>query len=88
MDKTQRATLATIDGAACALGRGREELLLALLDGDRPDGVSEDELTAALVKGIDRAQEEGELGTLAAIGLKLAVRAGGALGLISRLLPG
>ncbi len=86
-DKTQRAALATIDGAACALGRGREELLLALLDGDRPDGVSEDRLSAALVKGIDRAEDEGELGGFAATGLRLAVRASGALGVIGLLLP-
>jgi MFS family permease len=88
VDRTQRVTLATIDGTACALGRGREELLLALVDGDRPDGVSEDQLSAALVKGIDRAENEGELAKLAAIGLRLAVRVAGATGIISRLLPG
>jgi MFS family permease len=87
VDATQRVTLATIDGAACALGRGREELLLALLDGKRPDGVSDDELSAALVKGIDRAEREGELASLAAAGLKLAVRAVGALEIIGQLLP-
>ncbi|MEY2516824.1 MAG: hypothetical protein QOJ89_4182, partial [bacterium] len=87
VDATQRVTLATIDGAACALGRGREELLLALLDGKRPDGVSDDELSAALVKGIDRAEREGELASLAAAGLKLAIRAVGALGIIGQLLP-
>jgi MFS family permease len=88
VDKTQRVTLATLDGTACALGRGREELLLALVDGDRPDGVSEDELSAALLKGIDRAEGEGELAKLPAIGLRLAIRTGGALGIISQLLPG
>ena len=88
VETTQRVTLATIDGAACALGRGREELLLALIDRDRPDGVSEDELSAALVKGIDRAEDEGEVAKIPAIGLRLAIRAGGALGIIDRLLPG
>lgn len=86
-DKTQRAALATIDGAACALGRGREELLLALLDGDRPNGVTDDQLTAALLKGIDRAEDEDELGGFAATGLRLAIRAGGALGIIGLLVP-
>ena len=88
VETTQRVTLATIDGAACALGRGREELLLALIDRDRPDGVSEDELSSALVKGIDRAEDEGEVAKIPAIGLRLAIRAGGALGIIDRLLPG
>ncbi len=86
-DKTQRAALATIDGAACALRRGREELLLALLDGDRPNGVSDDQLSAALLKGVDRAEDEGEVGKFAAIGLRLAIRAGGALGIIALLVP-
>jgi hypothetical protein len=86
-DKAQRAALATIDGAACALGRGREELLLALLDGDRPNGVSEDQLSSALQKGIDRAEDEGEVARIPAIGLRLAIQAGGALGIIDRLLP-
>ncbi len=88
VETTQRVTLATIDGAACALGRGREELLLALIDRDRPDGVSEDELSSALVEGIDRAEDEGEVAKIPAIGLRLAIRAGGALGIIDRLLPG
>ncbi len=87
-DKNQRAALATIDGAACALGRGREELLLALLNGDRPKGVSDEQLSAALLKGIDRAEGEGELGGFAATGLRLAIRAGGALGIVGLLLPG
>jgi hypothetical protein len=86
-DKTQRAALATIDGAACALGRGREELLLALLDGDRPGGVSDDQLSAALRKGVDRAEDEGELGRFAAIALRLAIGAGGALGIVGLLVP-
>jgi hypothetical protein len=87
VDKTQRVLLATIDGTACALGRGREELLLALLDGNRPNGVSGNELSAALVKGIDRAEREGALAKLAAIGLRLAIRAVGAVGIIGQLLP-
>ena len=86
-EKTQRIALAIIDGAACELGRGREELLLAVLDGDTPNGVSDGELTAALVKGVDRAEREGELGKLEAIGLQLAIRAGGALGIVSLLVP-
>jgi MFS family permease len=86
-DKTQRVALATIDGTACALGRGREELLLALLDGKRPDGVSDGELSGALVKGIDRAEDEGELGSIAATGLRLAIRTGGVLGIVGLLLP-
>ena len=86
-EKTQRIALAVIDGTACELGRGREELLLALLDGDTPNGVSDDELSAALLKGVDRAQDEGELDVLTATGLRLAVRASGALGILSLLIP-
>ncbi len=87
VEKAQRLALATIDGTACALGRGREELLLALLDGDRPNGVSDDQLSAALVKGIDRAEDEGEVAKIPAIGLRLAIKAGGALGVVGLLLP-
>jgi predicted MFS family arabinose efflux permease len=88
VERTQRVTLAAIDGAACKLRTSREQLLLALLDRRRPQGVSEDELRDAIGDGIDRAQDEGQLGGLAATGLRLALRVGGALGIVDRLLPG
>ena len=87
VERTQRVTLAAIDGAACKLRTSREQLLLALLDRRRPPGVSEDELRDAIGDGIDRAQDEGQLGGLAATGLRIALRVGGALGIVDRLLP-
>ena len=87
VERTQRATLAVIDGAACTLRSSREELLLALLDRRLPPGTSEDDLEAAVGDGIDRAEREGELGRFEAIGLRVALRIGGALGIAGRLLP-
>jgi MFS family permease len=88
VDRTQRATLATLDGAACELGTSRERLVRSLLDRRRPAGVSEDELGDALGKGIDRAEREGAVGGFVATALRLVIRAAGALGLVDRLLPG
>jgi MFS family permease len=87
VERSQRIALATIDGAACSLHVGREDLLLTLVDGNRPAGVSNAQFEAALLDGIDRAEREGALGKLAAIGLRLAIRAGGALGVVGQLLP-
>ena len=87
VERSQRATLAALDGAACTLRSSREQLLLALLDRRLPPGVSDDELTAAVGDGIDRAERERHLGRFEAIGLRLALRAGGALGIAGRLLP-
>ncbi len=86
VDRTQRVALAVLDGTACRLRISREELLRSLLGGGPPPGVSADELTDALGDGIDRAQDEDALGGLAAGALRLALRAGGALGLVGRLL--
>lgn len=87
VDATQRVALATIDGAACALHTSRETMLLALLGDRRPAGATDAGFTSAILAGIDRAEREGQLGTLAAFALKLAVRASGALGVTGRLLP-
>ncbi len=86
VDRTQRIALAALDGTSCKLGLTREDLVLSLLDGKVPAGVSDDELNDALEAGIDRAQREGALSSLAATGLKLAVKTGGALGIIGLLL--
>jgi MFS family permease len=88
VERIQRVVLATLDGTSCELGTSREDLLRTLLQRARPAGVSEDELVDAFAAGIDRAQREGALGRFEAGALKLAVRAGGLLGLLDRLLPG
>ncbi|MEJ7825198.1 MAG: MFS transporter [Solirubrobacteraceae bacterium] len=88
VERTQRAALATFDGTACELGTSREALVLALLDGKPPPGVSNDRLVEAIGKGIDRAEREGEVSGLAAAGLRLAVQAGGVLGIANLLLGG
>ncbi len=87
VEQTQRAALATLDGAACKLGLAREDLLRDLLAGERPDGVSEDELVDALGAGIDRARDEQHLSAIAAAGLRLGLKTGGLLGIIGLLLP-
>ncbi|MEA2219567.1 MAG: hypothetical protein QOJ35_2193, partial [Solirubrobacteraceae bacterium] len=86
VERTQLVVLATLDGAACRLRTSREELLLALLARERPPGTSDAELADALVDGIDRAQREGALGAVAATGLRLAIRTGGALGVVGLLI--
>ena len=63
----------------------RETLLLSLLDGKRPPGVTDDRLSGALEAGVDRAQREGAVSGLGAFGLKLALKTGGPLALIKRL---
>jgi MFS family permease len=87
VERTQRAALATLDGAACELGLPREDLLRELLGGERPEGVSEDELVDALSAGVDRARDERELSALQATALRLGLRTGGVLGIIGLLLP-
>jgi hypothetical protein len=88
VDATQLVALEALDGTACTLRMSRETLVRSLLDGRLPRGVTADDLTAALGDGIDRAQREGSLPGLAATGLRLVLRAGGALGLVGRLLSG
>ncbi len=87
VERTQRAALATLDGAACELGSSRERLLRTLLERRRPAGVSEDEFADAFVAGVDRAQKEGALSAVEAGALKFGLRAGGALGILGLLLP-
>ncbi len=86
-DPTQRLALAVLDGAACELGVGREELLLDLLDGRAPAGASEGRLAAALGAGVERARRAGALGEAEAGVLALVLRLGGAQALLDRLLP-
>ena len=81
------AALATLDGTACKLGLAREDLLRKLLGGERPDGVSEDELVDAFGDGIDRARDERALSALQATALRLGLKTGGLLGIIGLLLP-
>lgn len=83
---TQRAVLAALDGGACKLKTSREALLLPLLDGKRPPGVSESELADALGKGVDRARKEGSLSALEATALKLALSTSGPSAILGLLL--
>jgi predicted MFS family arabinose efflux permease len=83
---TQRAVLAALDGGACKLHISREALLLPLLEGKRPPGVSDDELADALRSGVDRAQDEGALSGLAATALKLALSTRGTAAILGLLL--
>ncbi|MEA2142852.1 MAG: hypothetical protein QOI64_1282 [Solirubrobacteraceae bacterium] len=87
VERTQRAALAVLDGTACKLGLAREDLLRRLLGGERPDGVSEDELVDAFGAGIDRARDERELSALQAAALRVGLKTGGLLGIIGLLLP-
>jgi MFS family permease len=86
VERTQLIALAALDGAACKLRTTREELIRDLLDGKLPKDVSDDELTAALDAGVDRAQREGALGSIAATALRLALRTGGPLAIVNLLL--
>ena len=86
IERTQRAALAALDGAACELGSSRESLLRALLERRRPAGVSEDELVDAFGAGIDRAEREGALSGLAATALRLGLRLGGLTGILGLVL--
>jgi MFS family permease len=87
VERTQRAALATLDGTACKLGLAREDLLRTLLDGERPEGVSEDELVDAFGAGIDRARDERQLNAVQATALRVGLKTGGLLGIIGLLLP-
>lgn len=88
VERTQIAALATLDGAACELDMPREDLLRTLLGGQRPEGVSEDELVAAFGAGIDRARAEDALTPREATALRVGLQTGGLLGIIGLLLPG
>lgn len=87
VERTQLAALATLDGTACRLGMPREDLLRKLLGGERPAGVSEDELVDAFGAGVDRARDERHLDAAQAAALRVALRTGGLLGIIGLLLP-
>jgi len=86
VERTQLVALAALDGAACKLRTTREELMRSLLDGKLPKGASNDELNAALTAGVDRAEREGALGSIAATGLRLALKTGGPLAIVNLLL--
>ena len=86
VERTQRVALAVLDGTACKLGMPREDFLLELLGGERPEGVSEDELVDAFGAGIDRARDERELSALGAGALRVGLKTGGLLGIIGLLL--
>ena len=86
VERTQRAALATLDGAACELGSSREDLLRTLLERRRPPGVSEDELVDAFRAGVDRAQREGALSGLEATALRFGLRVGGVVGVVGLVL--
>jgi hypothetical protein len=58
----------------------------SLLDGKLPKEVSGDELNGALAAGVDRAEHEGALGSIAATGLRLTLKTGGPLAIINLLL--
>jgi hypothetical protein len=87
-EPAQRLALAVLDGAACELGVGREELLLALLDRRAPEGASQAQLSNALGAGVERARREGAIGEGEAGVLALVLRLGGAQALLDRLLEG
>jgi hypothetical protein len=87
VERTQRAALATLDGTACKLGVSREVLLRKLLGGERPDGVSQDQLVEAFGAGVDRARDERELSAVQAAALRVGLKTGGLLGIIGLLLP-
>ena len=84
--RTQLTLLAALDGGACKLRIDREGLLLSLIAGKRPPGVSDSELGDALDAGLDRAQREGAVGGVVVFGLRLALRTGGPLALVKRLI--
>ena len=86
VDDTQRAVLAALDGGACRLRTTREDLLLPLLDGKQPPGVSEPELVEAMRSGVDRARDEGALSAIEAAGLRLALSTRGTAALLGLLL--
>ncbi|MGH2918549.1 MAG: hypothetical protein ACRDLS_08130, partial [Solirubrobacteraceae bacterium] len=83
---TQRAVLAALDGAACHLKTTREELLLPLLDGKLPPGVSEAQLVDAMRKGVDRARDERALSAIEAAALHLALSTSGTAAILRLLL--
>lgn len=84
--RTQLTLLAALDGGACRLRLHRETFPLSLLDGKRPPGVTDDRLSGALEAGVDRAQREGAINGLVALSLKLALKTGGPLALVKRLI--
>jgi hypothetical protein len=85
LDPAQRATLAVIDGAACDLRMSREQMLLDLIRDRNPRGVDDERVKEAVLKGIDRAEEEDALGEPTSTFLRIAVRAGGVQVLLDQL---
>ncbi|MDX6688561.1 MAG: hypothetical protein QOG15_18 [Solirubrobacteraceae bacterium] len=86
VDRPQRALLAALDGGACKLHISREALLLPLVDGKRPPGVSDSELADALRTGVDRARDEGALSGFEATALKVALSTRGTAAILGLLL--
>lgn len=80
----ERFSLSAIDGAACELGVSREELTRALASEQsriafaEDNGLSDAEVEDAIRSGLERAIDDGEsagaIGSLAASGLRLAVK--------------
>lgn len=80
----ERFSLAAIDGAACELGVSREELTRALAgeesrqqfaaDHGLSDAEVEDAVRAGLLRATDDAERGGALGSLAADGIRVAVK--------------
>lgn len=72
--QAQRIALAAVGTAACALGRGREELLIevagAIEDGDEIPGEVEDALRDGLEDAIDAEEDAGRLNRVAAFLLR------------------
>jgi hypothetical protein len=85
LDPVQRGTLAILDGAACDLHTTREQVLLDLVRKRNPLGVSDARVKDAVSAGIDRAQNEGTIGTAEATALRLAVQFGGVGVLLDQL---
>ncbi len=86
VERTQRAALAVLDGAACRLRTSREDLLRTLLEGRLPEGVSDTRLVTAFGAGVDRAQREGSISDVQATALRVGLQTGGLLGIIGLLL--
>jgi hypothetical protein len=60
-------------------------VLLDLIRERNPRGVSDERVKDAVLKGVDRAEDEGTLGGTEATFLRLAVRAGGVQFLLDQL---
>jgi len=70
---TQRVALRGLDAAACDLGLTREELLFAIA-GQEEVGPSDEEIEAAVRRGLERAVDEEDLNPAADFLLRQAIR--------------